>query len=217
MGFGERDMIFFSSYKTWKKFLWGVWFFFLFLILINLFFYDNEKILWIHARYIAIFFLVIGSYPLYLWWSCHSRNYESILRPLVKDLSVALQEKFIEKNKDNYHYLKYSEPDSWMKYRYVTKAESIKVVQDVLGCSLKQNANNPDIYTAKCKIKNQLYTVEGYGGGGRIFDIRLQKDRTYCYISFVTRNLMDFKDKSEGKNAKYDSYCSVRPCIQISH
>ena len=177
--------------------------------------------LWsIQAQIILIFLVVIGGIPLFLWISCDLKNHEDALTPLISTLASTVQEKFIQKNKDNYHYLKHPMYDSWEKYDYVTKDESIKIIQDVLGCTLKQDTNNLNVYTAKCMTKDYIpytYTVEGYDNESSTFDIELQKDNTYCYVNFNTRNLIDFKDKSEGKNAGYEGYCSVSSCIQISH
>jgi len=148
---------------------------------------------------------------------CSKDNHTSELEPLFKKLATNIQKEFLRKNKNNKAYTEHPKFDSYLNYNYVNKEETFRIIEETLGCKMIQ----PDkyyshIYTANCRISSGLtYELEASTYDGHDIDIKTRKDKTSCYIDFKTRRFVDFKEKSEGKNAGYEGYCSVSSCFDL--
>jgi len=147
---------------------------------------------------------------------CSSQYHLDELTPVIDRLAARIEEKFQDKNKDNPYYLTHPF-NAYQKYHYVNKKESFDIVEQELGCKLTQ----PDpyyerTYSSECATPRGLaYKINGYGKETGIFDVSIKKDKTHCYVSFRHRKAIDFRAKSEGKNAGYVGYCGISSCINI--
>jgi hypothetical protein len=148
---------------------------------------------------------------------CSEDDHSSELEPLFKKLSINIQKEFLRKNKNNKAYIEHPKFDSWLNYDYLNKEETFNVIEDTLDCKMTQ----PDpyyshIYEANCVTSNgTAYVLEASTYDGHDIDIKTRKDKTSCYVNFETRRSIDFKEKSEGKNAGYEGYCHVSSCFNL--
>lgn len=144
-------------------------------------------------------------------------NYEDELSPIMKKISLKVEEKFVEKNKNNYFYQEYSDSD-YMKYNYLNKEETFKIIKEVTGCIPdKADEYYKNIYNKACSTKKGLtYNIEVNGPDSfGEFDVDIDKDRTHCYLSLSYTNTLTEKEIEEGKRAHYISGCTVGPIITI--
>jgi len=148
---------------------------------------------------------------------CLNDDHSSELEPLFKKLAINLQKEFLRKNKNNKAYTEHPSFESWLNYNYVNKEETFKIIEETLGCKMTQpNPYYSNIYKAECMTPNGLaYELEASTYSGYDIDIKTRKDKTSCYVNFKTRRFIDFKEKSEGKNAEYEGYCHVSSCFNL--
>jgi len=148
---------------------------------------------------------------------CSNEDHSSELEPLFKKLAINIQKEFLRKNKNNKAYTEHPRFDSWLNYAYVNKEETFKIIEETLGCKMTQpDPYYSNIYKAECMTPNGLaYELEASTYSGHDIDIKTRKDKTSCYVNFTTRRFIDFKEKSEGKNAGYEGYCDVSSCFDL--
>jgi len=148
---------------------------------------------------------------------CLNDYHSSELEPLFKKLAINLQKEFLRKNKNNKAYTEHPSFESWLNYDYVNKEETFKIIEETLGCKMTQpNPYYSNVYKAECMTPNGLaYELEAFTNGGHDIGIQTRKDKTSCYVDFKTRRFIDFKEKSEGKNAGYEGYCKESSCFNL--
>ncbi len=144
-------------------------------------------------------------------------NYEDELSPIMKNIALKVEEKFVEKNKNNYFYQEYPS-SSYMKYNYLNKEETFNIIKEITGCIPdKADEYYQNIYKKTCHTKNGLIyniKVDGPDTFGE-FDVDIDKDRTHCFLWFRHINTLTKKELDEGKRAHYISGCTVGPIITI--